>query len=153
MELPLSTEISALVHARNALRQQYASSGRDFTLDGNLVGDLGEALAAEFFGIKLAKRNDAGIDGFTVDKKTVQVKATGKNYGPAFRMVDARADYLLFFAFDFENCKAKVIFNGPEEAVRRLLPERWSGQRRITMARMMHADTTIDDEQRLKPII
>ncbi|PYE40441.1 hypothetical protein DFI02_1164 [Rhizobium sp. PP-F2F-G20b] len=39
--------ITDLVLARNRLRDHYISSGLNFTLDGNLIGDIGEAVAAE----------------------------------------------------------------------------------------------------------
>ncbi|WP_425356487.1 DUF6998 domain-containing protein [Xaviernesmea rhizosphaerae] len=39
----------------------------EFTLDGNLIGDVGEAAAAERFGLKLSPRNGTGIDGHAPD--------------------------------------------------------------------------------------
>lgn len=50
-EFELPAEIQPLLEARDKLRQRYAASGLCFTLDGNLVGDIGEAVAAELFGI------------------------------------------------------------------------------------------------------
>jgi len=66
-----------------------------------LVGDIGEAVAAELFGVKLSARDGTGIDGHAPDGRSVQVKASGSNRGPAFRVVDTRADHLLFLSFDF----------------------------------------------------
>ena len=94
----LPQEIADMVHARNRLRAYYNKSLADsgsavelkFTFDGNLVGDLGEALAVQQFGIKLVETSSTeGIDGYTDDGKyTVQVKATGTGRGPAFRQTD-----------------------------------------------------------------
>ena len=50
-ELPLS--IQKLIAARNELKAHYSNVDLSFTLDGNLVGDLGEAIAAELFGLRL----------------------------------------------------------------------------------------------------
>ncbi|MGO7922117.1 hypothetical protein ACC755_23465 [Rhizobium ruizarguesonis] len=88
--------IAELVLARNRVRDYYKSAALTFTLDGNLIGDIGEAVAAELFGLKLSVRNGTGIDGHAPGGRSVQIKATGTGGGPAFRMVDTRADHLLF---------------------------------------------------------
>lgn len=46
-EFQLPAEIQPLLATRDYLRQRYTSSELRFTLDGNLVGDIGEAVAAE----------------------------------------------------------------------------------------------------------
>ena len=38
-------------HGLNRLRDHYRSAALEFTLDGNLIGDIGEAVAAELFGL------------------------------------------------------------------------------------------------------
>ncbi len=93
-------------------------------------------MAAELFGIKLSPRNGTGIDGHALDGRSVQVKATGTSRGPAFRMVDTRADHLLFLVFDLENLKGQVVYNGPEEPVIKFLPTTWSGQKTVPMSRI-----------------
>ncbi|MCZ4429514.1 hypothetical protein O3S81_07375 [Agrobacterium sp. SOY23] len=144
--------ITDLVVTRNCLRDHYKSAALDFTLDGNLIGDIGEAVAAELFGLKLSPRNGTGIDGLAPDGRSVQVKATGTGRGPAFRMVDTRADHLLFLVFDLENLKGEVVYNGPEDAVIKLLPENWVGQKTIPMTRIRQADAVVSDDMRLKRI-
>lgn len=151
--LRLPPPIEDLVKARDRLRQHYDQPSLTFTLDGNLVGDLGEALAVKYFGLTLTARNDTGIDGYTADNKSVQVKATGKKRGPAFRMLDTRADYLLFFSFNFEEFTAEIIYNGPEDVIRKLLPEKWDHQRAIPIAKIKAANAQILPHQRLPPII
>ena len=88
----LPPEIRELVAARNNLRAYYATLFQkndielklSFTLDGNLIGDLGEALAVKLFGIKLVEtRSTEAFDGYAPGSKTtVQVKATGTGRGP-----------------------------------------------------------------------
>ncbi len=77
MRFELPTQVRPLFEARNALKQRYASVDLHFTLDGNLVGDLGEAVAAELFGLRLTGRSNEGVDGFAPDGRSVQVKASG----------------------------------------------------------------------------
>lgn len=144
--------ITDLVVARNRLRDHYLSASLDFTLDGNLIGDIGEAVAAELFGLKLSPRNGTGIDGYAPDGRTVQVKATGTNRGPAFRMVDTRASHLLFLEFNLDDLKGEIIFNGPEEVALRFLPASWVGQRSLTKRQIRQADMLVPEDQRLPRI-
>ncbi|EHH05455.1 hypothetical protein ATCR1_15031 [Agrobacterium tumefaciens CCNWGS0286] len=141
--------ITDLVLARNRLRDHYRSAALDFTLDGNLIGDIGEAVAAELFGLKLSARNGTGIDGHAPDGRSVQVKATGTGRGPAFRMVDTRAEHLLFLAFDMENLRGEVVYNGPEEIALTFLPLAWVGQRSLTRSQVRQADLLVRQDQRL----
>lgn len=152
MDIALPPVIRELIVARNKIRDHYASSGLSFTLDGNLVGDLGEALAADLFGLKLVARNGTGIDGHAPDGRTVQVKASGTGRGPAFRMVDTRAQHLLFFHLDMDACKAQLLFNGPEEVALAALPELWTGQRMLSVPQIRAADARVPEELRLQPI-
>ncbi|MER9202942.1 hypothetical protein NKH74_27765 [Mesorhizobium sp. M0933] len=135
--------------ARNKLREHYQAARLKFTLDGNLVGDIGEAVAAELFGIKLVPGNGTGIDGHSTDGRSVQVKATGTGRGPVFRCVDTRADHFLFLDIDFENLRGEVIFNGPEHVALANMPEAWIGQRPVTKGQIRAADTLVDIGDRL----
>jgi hypothetical protein len=155
-ELPPT--IKELISARNKLKQHYekiltenGGEALSFTLDGNLVGDLGEAIAVELFGIRLVnKRSTTGIDGYTRDgKNTVQVKATGTARGPAFRLTETKADYLLFFDLDFTSAMGTIVFNGPEHYATSMLPEKFSGQRMLTRTQIRQADTMVKDHERL----
>ena len=47
--------------------------GRSFTLDGHLIGSIGEAVAKYYYGINLVDSNKKAIDGFYYDK-SVQIK-------------------------------------------------------------------------------
>lgn len=156
----LPKQIAALVQSRNELKDYYREclkkAGSEvelkFTLDGNLVGDLGEALAVELFGIKLVEtKATAGIDGYVKGgKHTVQVKATGTRRGPAFRKTETEADYLLFFDIDFDNAVVEVVFNGPEKYATRFLPESFVGQRSLTRNQIREADSKVLDSERLR---
>jgi hypothetical protein len=151
MQFDLPPVIRELFVARNKVRDHYANSGLSFTLDGNLVGDLGEALAAEIFGIKLTTRNGTGVDGHASDGRSVQVKASGTKRGPAFRMVEPRAQHLLFFHLDIDACTAELLFNGPEEIALKELRVPWTGQRMIPVSRIRAANARVPEKHRLQP--
>ena len=158
----LPPQIRELVEARNRLREHYrsvlesqrADATLSFTLDGNLVGDIGEAIAVELFGIRLVEQKSyEGIDGFAPDgRTTVQVKATGTKRGPAFRQTETRADHLLFFDLDFEKLSGEVVFNGPEHLAVAKLPPTFSGQRSLTPGQIRAVDLMVQTDQRL-PLI
>lgn len=154
-EFALPDEITPLLAARDSLKARYAASELRFTLDGNLVGDLGEAVAAELFGLELSSRCGAAIDGFSPEprRRSVQVKASGTFRGPAFRKQDVGADHLLFFHFDFDRRVGQVLFNGPEKIALAQMPTSWvTGQRMISLKRLRAADATVLPEDRLSRI-
>ena len=64
-------ELCAIVHDLEA-----AYPGRKFTLDGHLVGSIGEVFAAERYGIKLHPASAQGHDGVLPDGRQVQIKTT-----------------------------------------------------------------------------
>jgi len=154
----LPPNIAELITARNKVRDHYNEKLRrwgstvdlSFTLDGNLVGDLGEALAMDLFDLRLVEtKSTAAIDGYTADGRSVQVKATGTGRGPAFRNTETRADHLLFFDIDFKTASVEVVFNGPEHYAVASLPPIFEGQRSLTRHQIRAADKLVDDEERL----
>jgi hypothetical protein len=153
MRIKLPPEVRELIEVRDRLRVRYAASRLNFTIDGNLVGDIGEAVASELFGVLLTATGGEGIDGYTLDKRSVQIKATGTRRGPAFRPTEFKADVLLFLSVDFANATGEVIYNGPEKYARDLFPKTWtSGQRSLSWKQIREADELVLDHERLHPI-
>ncbi|MGR9247038.1 DUF6998 domain-containing protein [Rhizobium leguminosarum] len=145
----LPPSVKALFEAHSAMCGYFAHTGLTFTLDGKLIGDIGEALVAETFGITLCRRRTPGVDGHAQDGRSVQIKATGlKKSGPAFTPGDI-ADHLIFVRIDFDLGNAKVLYNGPEAPVRRFLPAAWSGTRTARLSQVLVADAALTDDQRL----
>lgn len=158
----LPPHISELVQARNKLREHYqniilkSDDGKklDFTFDGKLVGDIGEAIAVELFGITLSKcSSEEGIDGYAPNGNTVQVKATGTKRGPNFRPTKTRAQHLLFFELNFETESGTIVFNGPEAvALEHINQKKFNQQRPVTPNQIRAADLKVKDSERLKRI-
>lgn len=137
-----------LVNARDRLAAYYRDSGRTFTFDGKLVGDLGEAIAAELFGLTLAPQQ--AFDGRAPDGRTVQVKASTTGAGPAFRKMETGADHLLHFLLDLPKRRGEVAFNGPEHIALACMPASWTqGQRAIPLRKLRAANASIPPEARL----
>lgn len=157
-KFPLPPEMAELIAARDKVRDHYAEKLRlwgsvvelRFTLDGNLIGDLGEALALDLFAVNLVEtKSTEGIDGFAADGRSVQVKATGTGRGPAFRQTETRADHLLFFDLDFGSASGEVVYNGPEHYAVAMLPKVFVGQRSLTRGQIRAADKLVKPDERL----
>jgi hypothetical protein len=59
-------------------RLQEAYPAKRFTLDGRLVGDIGEILVKESYDVELSSGIHKHHDGITPDRRQVQIKATMK---------------------------------------------------------------------------
>lgn len=149
----LPSAISHLYRAHRRLQKHFAWTELTFTLDGKLVGDIGEAIAAANFGVELCARRTRGVDGHAPDGRSVQVKATGRTQaGPAYSSGEGVADHLLFFRFNFERGTAEVAYNGPEAPIREMLPGRLNGTRVIPLANVLDANAKVEARRRLKVV-
>ncbi len=157
-EFRLPPVVANLVSARNDLSSHYrrvleansSTAVLNFTFDGNLVGDIGEALAVELFGIRLVEgKSFEGIDGYGPDGRTVQVKATVTGRGPAFRATGIHAEHLIFFDLDLDMLMGAVVYNGPEHTVRSFLPEGFRGQRMVSRKKVRDAGFDVPQHERL----
>jgi len=75
-------EIEALFGIIEVLKDKYKQHNKKFTLDGKLVGDIGEVLVAEYYGLTLYGDNNHTHDGFVTgyENKQVQIKASFNDY-------------------------------------------------------------------------
>lgn len=75
-------EIKQLLAITHSLKEKYKHHNKSFTLDGKLVGDIGEVLVAEHYGLTLYGNNKQVYDGFVTgdETKKVQIKASFHNY-------------------------------------------------------------------------
>lgn len=75
-------EIKQLLAITQKLKEKYKHHDKNFTLDGKLVGDIGEVLVAEHYGLTLYGDNAPIHDGFVKgdESKKVQIKASFNNY-------------------------------------------------------------------------
>jgi hypothetical protein len=87
-------------------------SHRRFTIDGRLVGDIGEIIAAAEFDIVLDEKSQAVHDGRTSAGHGVQIKATFQEE-LTFKTVPER--YLGFKLY--EDGHHEVIYNGPGHVI------------------------------------
>ncbi|MBQ0960587.1 hypothetical protein KAK06_16655 [Ideonella sp. 4Y11] len=86
-----------------------------FTLDGRLVGDLGEVLVEQMYDLTLLEGLQKHYDAKTPDGKHVQIKATMK--ANVTFPVDHTPDYYLAVKIHPDG-RLEEIFNGPGSIVR-----------------------------------
>lgn len=150
----LPKEIRHLVHARNLLRERYSEFGLSFTLDGNLVGDLGEAVAAELFGLQLVPtRGQQAVDAIGPQGLTIQIKATGRGKSLTFTHSPEPAAWLIGLVLSYETEKVEVVYNGPYAPVLAWLGDGWLGQKPVSVSRLKALNAEVSDDTRLKPVL
>lgn len=89
-------------------RLQQAFRGRSFTLDGRLVGDIGEVIAALEYDLALSEGQTPTHDAVTADGRNVQIKATFKDR----LAIRSLPDYLLGLKLRPDGGHEEI-YNGP----------------------------------------
>lgn len=102
-------------------RLHLAFPHKAFTLDGRLVGDLGEVLVEQMYELTLLEGLQKHYDAKTSDGKHVQIKATMK--ANVTFPVDHTPDYYLAVKIHSDG-RIEEIFNGPGPIVRELIKGR-----------------------------
>lgn len=119
--------------------------GRKFTLDGHLVGSLGEVIAAHDYDLILlgpsAETHDARKGSKQIQIKTTQGKTVAM-YGDS--------EHLLVLKL-LKNGTAEEIYNGPgNPAWNNAGPLQKNGQRAISLSRLRVLMEAVPERQRLK---
>ena len=73
--------IQRLYSTVSELEKECETEQRKFTLDGHLVGSIGEVVAAYAFGLELLRSSSRDHDAKSDDGSLVQIKLTGGNRG------------------------------------------------------------------------
>jgi len=149
-EIALPAAVKKLWKAREELHKNFGGKF-SFTLDGKLVGDIGEAVACAAFNLRAPDKRTTGVDAIAPNNLTVQIKATGKdNSGPAFSPGEATADHLLFLQIDFPAAVARVLYNGPEKQIRKHVPNIERGTKSVRRSTVIEENEKVPSSKRLK---
>lgn len=123
--------------------------GRHFTPDGHLVGSIGEALAAYYYGLELlpasTKGKDATINGIDVEIKATQARMVAFGHEPEHALVLKIDQYGAF----------EEIYNGPgnliwEQFKDKKLPS--NGQYAIGISKLKQLNEQTPPNARIKRI-
>lgn len=141
---------------RSLLEALYLSSdrleamfpGRKFTLDGHLVGSIGEVIAAYMFDLDLLRGSNKGHDARTSSGRQVEIKLT-QGGGVALRH---EPEHLLVLQRS-KGAGVRIVFNGPGSLAWELAGKmQKNGQRPISLKRLGELDHHVPPADRLKQI-
>ena len=110
-------EIKELLAITKKLKDTYIHLNKSFSLDGKLVGDIGEVLAAEKYGLKLLEENAEVHDAEEIATgRMVQIKSSfiGNSYFPYGD--DRKPAYFLSVVINEEG-EITELFNGPGQFI------------------------------------
>jgi hypothetical protein len=118
---------------------------RKFTLDGHLVGSIGEVLAAYMFDLDHLRGGTKGHDATTQDKRNVEIKLTqGDDVGIRYE-----PEYLIVLQRKRGN-SVDVVFNGPGKTVWTSAGKlQKNGQRKISTRKLRELNEQISQCARL----
>lgn len=109
-KITIPEAVKQLLAIVERLRAAYKEQNKQFTLDGRLVGDIGEVLAEEFYDIKLFEDLQKHHDATCSDGRHVQIKATMK------KSLTFPVDHIPLYYIGIQihsNGEFTEIFNGP----------------------------------------
>ena len=123
--------------------------GRHFTLDGHLIGSIGEIMAAYYYGIELYEASAPIHDGITEDGKEVQVKITQQD-----RIVlSEEPQYLIVLHLDRISGKISEIYNGkgkcPWECA---ASNEKRGNRSLQVSKLAQLDVEVPVQERIPAV-
>ena len=105
---------------------------KHFTLDGILIGNLGEVYAAEKYGLKLLRESTKTHDAITPDGRNVQIKTTqGRQVG-----LYEEPEYLLVLQVQRDGSFTEVYYGPGKAPWMHAGKKQKNGQRYISIARL-----------------
>lgn len=141
----LRRKVGELVQIVNDLEEAYPE--RHFTLDGHLIGSMGEVLAEYYYDIELfpasTKRHDGCVDG-----KEIQIKTTQRDVV----LLGEEPEYLLVLylantgaAFEVYNGPGKLAWDSVENKDKR-------GYKHLRVNKLMELDSLVKDQDRIPQV-
>lgn len=141
--MTIDNMVRELYSIKNALEQQYP--GRKFSLDGHLIGSIGEAIASEAYGITLYQNSSPVHDGRSSDGKEVQIKATQINRVS----ISSEPEHLIVIKI-LHDGTWEEIYNGPgSPAWNKAGKRQKNGQRQITISALRELMIGVSEKQRI----
>lgn len=123
---------------------------RQFTPDGLMVGNLGECLVADLYGLDLMPPSNKGYDARTKEGKRVEIKATQSDT-VAFRSCP---DHTIIIRI-LRDGTCEECYNGPGQLIWQNFENRKkpsNGQHQISVSKIRKLDKTIPRSQRIPRI-
>ena len=123
--------------------------GRHFTLDGHLLGSIGEVMSGYYYGIELYDASAPIHDGKTQDGREVQVKITQQST----IVMSEEPDYLICLFLNRQTGEVLEIYNG-------LGKEPWEkanvyakrGIKMISISKLATMDLWVEESERISAV-
>ena len=143
----LSDKIKELYKITTELECTYP--GRKFTVDGHLVGSIGEVIVAEHYGLSLLPNSTKIHDAVSKEGKMVQIKTTQVK-GIS---ISSEPDYVIVIRI-LSDGSWEEVYNGPGKPV-------WdnagkmqkNGQRPISLSKLQKLMGSIDEKDMIARIL
>ena len=135
------------------IETEYADYNRKFTIDGHLIGSIGEVIVAEAFDLELEKNSTPVIDAHTKDgtNRTVQIKATQidrVSFSSKHENEDA-PDQVIVISIDKAG-NWTLEYNGPGKLVyENLCKPQKNGQSQVSLTKLRRLMAEVPKEQQL----
>jgi hypothetical protein len=137
--------VQKLVDIVNELESDFP--GRHFTLDGHLVGSIGEVMAAYYYGIELYTASYAAHDG-EIDGKRVQIKISQQDK----IAIRHEPEYLIALYLNKSGNIYEVYNGSGKEPWDNASKEDKNNNRYMTINKLMDLDKNVSCDGRIVPI-
>lgn len=151
----LGNAIRRLYEVIESLNETCGEHNRHFTLDGHLLGSIGEVYAAERFGIHLYTSSKKAHDGWIGmpdgTRRRVQIKVTQACTKRKVVPISHEPDYLIVLSVD-EKGIFNEVYNGPGDKVWNLVrgrPRPSNGQYQIPISKLRELNTSVPTDDRI----
>lgn len=149
----LSDAIKQLYGVIDTLETDFSEHERHFTLDGHLLGSIGEVYAAERYNIKLFISSFKGHDGVTKDERErlVQIKVTQSRARKKAIGLSSEPKWLLVLQVN-DGGEFIEVYNGPGDIVWNLVkdkPRPTNGQYQVALSRLLELNESVADDDRI----
>jgi hypothetical protein len=145
----LARLIRALYAAVKELEDEFVDENRKFTLDGHLVGSIGEVVAAYSFNLILpsgTEKHDAqSVDG----NQKVQIKLTGAIKNGRISL-NSEPDNLI--VLQLQDLKFEVVYNGPGDIVWSEAYINKDSKRMISLSKLKKLQLEVVPENRIEMV-
>ena len=136
----LSEKIKELYEITYELECAYP--GRKFTVDGHLVGSIGEVIVAEHYGLNLLPTSTKTHDAVSRDGKFVQIKATQVKSVA----ISSEPDYVIVIKILSDGSWVEI-YNGPGKPVWNNAGKiQKNGQRAISLSKLRNLMSSVKKE-------
>ena len=141
----VKTQVQKLVEIVAELEAEFP--GRHFTLDGHLVGSIGEVMAAYYYGIELYRASAEIHDG-EIEGRKVQIKISQQDD----IVINHEPDYLIVLYMK-KNGNIYEVYNGPGKLPWDSASKKDShNNRHMRVNKLMELDKAVAEAEQIKRI-